>query len=319
MNALSRFLAILIAVFIVSVFSANPRATAQDQQTDKDPAKPEAKQDEKSEPAAKAETSKKPSEAKKAPEKLIVNREILSQLPWRSIGPANMSGRVTDLSIDNSDSSLWYVATASGGILKSTNHGVVMDHQFDGEEVVSIGAVAHAPSDRNVVWVGTGEGNPRNSVSYGNGVYKSVDGGKTWEHMGLKETYQVGRILIDPKNPDVVYVGALGRLYGPNRQRGVFKTTDGGTTWSHVLYVNDNSGVIDMIMDPNDPGTIIAAVWDRMRDEFDSWPGSVKKPDGVDGYDPIRKYGKGGGLYKTSDAGESWTRLSQGLPPGKMG
>ncbi|MEL6895376.1 MAG: PDZ domain-containing protein [Planctomycetota bacterium] len=137
--------------------------------------------------------------------------------------------------------------------------------------------------------------------------------------MGLEESYQVARILIDPKNPDTVYVGAAGRLYGTNRQRGVFKSTDGGKTWDHSLYVNDNTGVIDMIMDPEDPNTIIAAMWDRQRDEFDSWPGSVKKPEGIDGYDPIRKWGKGAGLYKTTDGGENWTRLTKGLPPGKMG
>ncbi|MEO1616328.1 MAG: PDZ domain-containing protein [Planctomycetota bacterium] len=297
---------------------------------DKEPASESAKPAPQVEAAVKEEAKKedkpaaerKPVAAKKespAEPSLIANKDILGLVPWRSIGPANMSGRITDLSIDNADPSLWYVATASGGMLKSTNNGVVMEHQFDGEEVVSIGAVAHAASDANVVWVGTGEANPRNSVSYGNGVYKSVDGGKTWKHMGLEETYQIGRILIDPNDPNVVYVGALGRLYGPNRQRGVFKTTDGGETWKHVLYVNDNTGVIDMIMHPEEPGTIIAGLWDRMRDEFDSWPGSVKKPEGVDGYDPIRKWGKGGGLYKTSDSGENWTRLTKGLPPGKMG
>ncbi|MEM6471807.1 MAG: PDZ domain-containing protein [Planctomycetota bacterium] len=265
-----------------------------------------------------SESNEKPKAAPKPP-KLVADEGILKLIPWRSIGPANMSGRITDLSIDDKDPSLWYVATASGGMLKSTNRGVSMEHHFDDQEVVSIGAIAHSPSDPQTVWIGTGEANPRNSVSYGNGVYKSVDGGKTWEHKGLKESYQIGRILIDPKDPNVAYVGASGRLYGANRQRGVFKTSDGGETWKHVLYVNDNTGVIDMVMHPEEPGTIIAALWDRMRDEFDSWPGSVKKPDGVDGYDPIRKYGKGAGLYKTTDGGENWARLEKGLPPGKIG
>ncbi|MEM9827228.1 MAG: PDZ domain-containing protein [Planctomycetota bacterium] len=302
---------------------AKTEAKAEPKAESKPPAKADPKSDAKAEPKSDAKAESK-SEAKAKPKaksvpELIADESILSQVPWRSIGPANMSGRVTDLSIDNDDPSLWYVATASGGILKSTNHGVVMKHQFDDQDVVSIGAIAHAASDPKLVWVGTGEANPRNSVSYGAGVYKSTDGGETYEHMGLDETYQIGRILIHPTNPDIVYVGAAGRLYGPNRQRGVYKTTDGGKTWQHSLYVNDNTGVIDMVMHPSEPGTIIAALWDRMRDEFDSWPGSVKKPDGVDGYDPIRKYGPGAGLYKTTDGGENWTKLEKGLPTSHIG
>lgn len=255
----------------------------------------------------------------KLPPKIKLDDKWLGKIPARSLGPANMSGRISDIAIHPKDSSLWYIATAGGGLLKTTNQGVTLSHHFDDQNTVSIGAIATDPTNKDVLWVGTGEANPRNSVSYGDGVYKSVDGGKTYEHMGLKETFQIGRILVDPKNPDTVYVGALGRLYGTNRERGVYKTTDGGKTWEHSLYVDDQTGVIDMIMHPKNPNIIIAALWNRMRDEFDSWPGSVKKPDGVDGYDPIRKYGQSGGLYKTTDGGQSWKKITEGLPTSATG
>src|SRR5262249_30826488 len=148
------------------------------------------------------------------------------------------------------------------------------------------GDVCVAPSDRNIVWVGTGEANPRNSVSYGDGVYKSTDGGKTWKRMGLEKSFQIGRIAIHPTNPNIVYVGALGRLYGPNPERGLFKTTDGGKTWEKVLYVNDRTGVMDMQMHPTDPNTLIVALWERQRDGFDSHVGEPALADGMDGYDP---------------------------------
>ena len=136
-----------------------------------------------------------------------------------------MGGRIVAFSVFEADPSTYWVATASGGLLKTTNNGVTFEHQFDHENTVSIGDVCVAPSDRNVVWVGTGEANPRNSVSYGDGVYKSTDGGKTWKNMGLKKSFQIGRIVIHPKDPNIVYVAALGRLYGPNEERGLYKTT----------------------------------------------------------------------------------------------
>ena len=243
----------------------------------------------------------------------------LDEIKWRSIGPANMSGRITDIAVHEKDTSLWWIATASGGLLKSNNHGGSFQHQFDREKVVSIGSIATDPNNQDVLWVGTGEINPRNSVSYGNGVYKTTDGGKTFQHLGLDRSYQIARILVDPKDPDTVYVGAAGRLYGTNPERGVYKTTDGGKTWQQILFVDDQTGVIDMAMSPTDPNTIVVAMWDRLRDGFDSWPGSVPKPDGVDGYDPIRKWGKGGGIYRTTDGGANWKKISQGLPPGMTG
>lgn len=253
------------------------------------------------------------------PPKTKLDAGWLEELNWRSIGPANMSGRITDIAVHEQDTSLWWIATASGGLLKTTNHGGSMEYMFDREKVVSIGSIATDPNNKDVLWVGTGEINPRNSVSYGNGVYKTTDGGKTFEHMGLDKSYQIARILVDPTDSNVVYVGAAGRLYGTNRERGVYKTTDGGKSWEQVLYVDDRAGVIDMAMHPENPKIIVAALWDRLRDGFDSWPGNEPKPEGVDGYDPIRKWGPGGGLYRTEDAGQTWTKLTDGLPPGMTG
>ena len=167
-------------------------------------------------------------------------------LHWRPVGPATMSGRIVAFSVYEADPNIYWVATASGGLLKTINNGTTFEHQFDKEATVSIGDVCVAPSDPKIVWVGTGEHNPRNSVSYGDGVYKSVDGGQTWKNMGLKSTFQIGRIAVHPKNSDVVYVGALGRLYGPNPDRGLYKTSDGGKTWDKILYVDDKTGVIEL-------------------------------------------------------------------------
>jgi photosystem II stability/assembly factor-like uncharacterized protein len=225
---------------------------------------------------------------------------------WRSIGPANMGGRITDIAVYEADPTTYYVATASGGLLKTTNNGVTYEHQFDDQATVSIGAVAVAQSDPNIVWVGTGEANPRNSVSWGDGVYKSTDAGKTWKNMGLKETFQIGQLVIHPENPDVVYVGAMGRCWGENEERGLYKTTDGGETWDKVLYIDQATGVIDVAMDPSDPESLLVATWERQRDGFDT-------------NDPAKKWGAGSGLYKTTDGGASFTKITDGLPSVYLG
>jgi photosystem II stability/assembly factor-like uncharacterized protein len=230
----------------------------------------------------------------------------LKSLTWRSIGPANMGGRIVAFSVFEADPCTWWVATASGGLLKTMNNGITFEHQFDKEATVSIGDVCVAPSDMNIVWIGTGENNPRNSVSYGDGVYKSIDGGKTWKNMGLKDSFQIGRILVHPRDANTVYVGALGRLYGPNPERGLFKTTDGGNTWNKVLYVDDKTGVIDMRMHPADPDTLLVATYERERDLYDV-------------NDPSKKFGAGAGLYKTTDGGKTFKKLTQGLPSGPLG
>ncbi len=240
-------------------------------------------------------------------------------LAWRCIGPANMGGRITSLAVYEADPTTYYVATASGGLLKTVNNGSTFEHQFDKEATISIGAVAVAPTNRDIVWVGTGEANPRNSVSWGDGVYKSTDGGKTWKNMGLKKTFQIGRIIVHPKNPDIVYVGALGRLYGPNEERGLFKTTDGGKTWDKILFIDDNTGVIDFVMNPGDSESLLVALWERQRDEFDSFRGDAKAPPGSDEYAPSKVHGAGGGLHKTTDGGKSWKKITHGLPKGKLG
>ncbi len=238
---------------------------------------------------------------------------------WRCIGPASMGGRIVAISAFEADPTTYWIATASGGLLKTVNNGVTFEHQFDREATVSIGDVCVAPSDRNIVWVGTGENNPRNSVSYGDGVYKSIDGGKTWRNMGLKTTYQIGRVVVHPKNPNVVYVGALGRLYGPSQDRGLYKTSDGGKTWERVLFVDDKTGVIDIAINPNDPETLLVATWERQRDGFDSHPGNEPPiMDGYDGYDPSKKWGAGG-IYKTTDGGKTFKKMSKGLPDSNLG
>jgi len=237
-----------------------------------------------------------------------VPESAIAKMNWRSIGPANMGGRITAIAVVEGDPATYYIGTASGGLLKTTNNGTTFSFAFDKEATVSIGDVAIAPSDPNTVYVGTGEYNPRNSVSYGDGVYKSTNGGKDWKNVGLKKSFSIGKIVIHPKDPNTVYVAALGRVWGPNEDRGIFKTEDGGQSWKKVLYVDDKTGAIDLRMDPFDPNVLIAGMWERKRDEFDGffggpWPGP-------DQYGPIVAHGAGGGLFKTADAGKTWKKLS---------
>ncbi len=239
-------------------------------------------------------------------DKLTLSAEQMDLVKWRSIGPANMGGRIISLAVYEADPSTWWAATASGGLLKTTNNGTTFEHQFDDQSTVSIGDVQVAQSDPNIVWVGTGEANPRNSVSWGDGVYKSTDGGKTWKNMGLKKIFQTGRIAIHPKNPDIVYVGALGRLWGPSEDRGLYKTTDGGETWEKILYVNDVTGVIDVQMNMKKPDQLMVATYERQRDGFD-------------GNDPMRKYGDGTAIYYTTNGGKKFTKSKKGLPSVKLG
>jgi photosystem II stability/assembly factor-like uncharacterized protein len=254
----------------------------------------------------------------KRPLPAALSADYVKGLVWRSVGPANMGGRITAASVYEADPRCFYVATASGGLLKTTDGGTTFEHQFDRESTVSIGDVCVAPSNKDIVWVGTGEANPRNSVSYGNGVYKSTDGGRTWKHMGLAKNFQIGKIVIHPKDPDVVYVGALGRLYGSNPERGLFKTTDGGRTWRRILYRDDRTGVIDIAMHPTDPDTLLVALWERRRDGFDIYfAGDMPAPYHVD--DPVVRFGPSAGLYKTTDGGRSFTRMTRGLPTSQLG
>jgi photosystem II stability/assembly factor-like uncharacterized protein len=260
-----------------------------------------------------AELKKQLDEAKKGKALPVAANTVptsaIEKMTWRNIGPANMGGRITALAVVESDPTTFYVATASGGLLKTTNNGTTFSFVFEKEATISIGDVAVAPSDPNVVYVGTGEANPRNSVSYGDGIYKSTDAGKTWTNVGLKKSFSIGKIVIHPTDPNTVYVAAMGRVWGPSSERGVFKTTDGGKNWQRVLYVDDKTGGIDLRMDPFDPNVLFAGLWERKRDEFDGFFGNGPFP-GPDQYGPIVAHGPGGGLYKTADAGKSWNKLT---------
>src|SRR3989475_5493124 len=182
-------------------------------------------------------------------------------LEFREIGPATMGGRIDDFAVVESNPNTVYVGTASGGVWKTTNNGTTWEPIFDEEGVSTIGDIAIAPSDPSIVWVGTGEPNNRQSSSWGDGAYKSLDGGKTWKKMGLEATRHIGRIVIHPKNPDVVYVAALGHLWGANPERGVYKTADGGKTWSQVLKVNDDTAVGDIASAPHRPDHLQATAY----------------------------------------------------------
>jgi len=227
---------------------------------------------------------------------------LVESISWRNIGPAIMGGRIDDFAVVESDPRTYYVATAAGGIFKTSNHGTTWESIFDNEVTSSIGDIAIAPSNPNVVYVGTGEANNRQSSSWGYGMYRSEDAGKTWTHLGLEKTQHIGRVVVDPTNPDTVYVAALGRLWGPNPERGLYKSTDGGKTWTLSLFINDDTGVTDVVMDPSDPNTLYAAAYTRRRTAFGFVGGS-----------------KDGGLFKTTDGGKTWKKLQGGLPDKQIG
>src|SRR3981189_3749056 len=191
--------------------------------------------------------------------------EKFKNLEFREIGPATMGGRIDDFAVVESNPNIVYGGTGSGGVGKTTNNGTTWEPIFDKESVSTIGDIAIAPSDPSVVWVGTGEPNNRQSSSWGDGAYKSLDGGKTWKKVGLEATRHIGRIVIHPRNAEVVYVAALGHLWGPNPERGVYKTSDGGKSWSQVLKINEATGVSDIAMDPESPDTLYAAAYERGR------------------------------------------------------
>lgn len=208
-----------------------------------------------------------------------------------------MSGRMVELAVYEKEPRIFYAASASGGLWKTENAGLSFTPLFTQETSISLGAVAISQADPNIVWVGTGEDTSRNSVAWGDGVYKSTDGGKTWQNMGLKETMHISRIVVDPKDPNIVTVGALGRLWGPNPERGIYRTTDGGKTWAQVLKVDDNTGCIDLKVDPKNPRNMLASMWQRRRAAYDFTSG-----------------GPGSGLYKSTDGGKNWRRIRRGLP-----
>jgi photosystem II stability/assembly factor-like uncharacterized protein len=232
------------------------------------------------------------------------SNSLLQDFAWREIGPANMGGRVDDIEAVESDPAVIYVGAATGGVWKTENNGTTWAPIFDAESNLSIGDIAIAPSTPNIVWVGTGEANQRQSTSYGEGLFKSVDAGKTWSFMGLPDSGTIGRILVDPKNPDVVYVAAGGDLFKAHPERGLYKTTDGGRTWTKSKFIDDDTGFIDVVMDPSNNQVLVAASYQRRRTVW-----------GFNGGGP------GSALWKTIDAGKTWKRIDGGgLPPyGKWG
>ncbi len=235
--------------------------------------------------------------AEHAASPVALEPRLVRDIAWRSVGPANMGGRVSGFAAVEKRPATFFMALGTGGVFKTTNMGTTWSPVFDHEAVASVGAVAVWQKNPDVVWVGTGEANSRNSSSWGNGVYRSLDGGGHWEHLGLDATTTIARIVTDPADSNTVYVAALGRLWGANPERGVFKTTDGGRHWSQVLKVDARTGACDLAMDPSNSSVLYAALYARQRTPW-SYTGG----------------GASGGIYRTTDGGRSWTRLTNGLP-----
>ncbi len=227
---------------------------------------------------------------------------VLSGFTWRYVGPAIAGGRITDVEVVPGRPSHWFVGAASGGVFESTNHGVTWAPIFDDAANLSVGDIALAPSDPTEIWVGTGEANNRNSSPWGAGVYHSSDGGKSWAFKGLAETRHIGKVLVHPTRPERVWVAAAGHLWGPNEERGVYRSLDGGERWQKVLYIDEDTGIIDLAMHPADPDILYAAAYPRRRRAF-----------GFVGGGPT------GGLYRSTDGGSTWARVTEGLPQGAIG
>ncbi|HXO20465.1 MAG TPA: glycosyl hydrolase [Thermoanaerobaculia bacterium] len=273
----------LFAFAILGILAAGPMAAAHDAAS---------KSDQKSDKKSDKTESKKPG----------WNADTFSGLELRGIGPALTSGRVVDLAVDPRQKNVWYVAAASGGVWKTVNSGTTWSPVFDGQSSYSIGCLAVDPRNPLIVWVGTGENNSQRSVSYGDGVYRSLDGGKSWENVGLKTSEHIGRIVIDPRDSKTVYLAAQGPLWSAGGERGLYKTSDGGRSWKQVLAISENTGVTDVVLDPRNPDVLYAAAYQRRRHVWTL----------IDG-------GPESALYKSTDAGASWKKLTAGLPKEEMG
>lgn len=244
----------------------------------------------------------KKDKSKKETKKDTIDPAIFNGLSWRSIGPAFTSGRIADFAVNPENKSEWYIAVASGHVWKTTNKGTTFEPVFDNYGAYSIGCVTLDPNNSNVVWVGTGENNHQRSLGYGNGVYKSVDGGASFSNMGLKDSRQVGDIIIDPRNSDVVYVAAEGSVWGPGGDRGLYKTTDGGKNWTKVLNISDNTGVNNVVFDPRNPDVLYTTSEQRRRHVFTKIGGGPESA-----------------VYKSTDAGATWNKIMKGLPSVDLG
>ena len=261
------------------------------------PAKP-GKEQSKEKPAAK----EKGGDKEKKKEDSVYNSTLVSGLKWRSIGPAFTSGRIADFAVNPKNHSEWFVAVASGHVWKTVNNGTTFESVFDNNGAYSMGCIIYDPNNTNVLWLGTGEHNHQRSLGYGNGVYKSCDGGKSWKYMGLKDSRQIGKIAVDPRNSDVVFVAAEGSVWGPGGERGLYKTTDGGKTWKKVLDVSENTGVNNIVIDPRNPDLMYASSEQRRRHVFTKIGGGPETA-----------------LYKSVNGGETWDKMTNGLPSGDMG
>ncbi len=235
-------------------------------------------------------------------EKNLLTAETFAGLELRNLGPALKSGRIADIAVDPTDRSVWYVAVASGGVWKTLNSGTTWTSIFDDQPSYSIGTVTVDPANSNVIWVGTGENNSQRSVGWGDGVYKSLDAGKSWRRMGLEKSEHIGKIVLDPRSSRTVWVAAQGPLWASGGDRGLYKSVDAGETWERVLHISDNTGITDIVLDPRDPDVAYAATYQRRRRVWAVVAG-----------------GPEGGIHKTEDGGSTWRELTSGLPSGDMG
>ena len=296
-------ISVLVLVAFGSFASLAQTKTDKDSDTKTAAAKPskkDAKKDEKNESNCKGGGQECPPHTDE--KKPGMNADTFSGLKFRLIGPAAASGRVMSIAVNPKNKVEYYVGVASGGVWKTVNDGTTWTPVFDGEGSYSIGWVALDPNDSSVVWVGSGESNSQRSVGYGDGIYRSVDGGKSWENLGLKKSDHIGRVMIDPRDSKVVYVAAEGPLWGAGGDRGLYKTTDGGKNWKAVLTVSENTGVVDVALDPSNPDIVYAAAYQRRRHVFTL----------IDG-------GPESAIYKSTDAGATWNKLKSGLPTVDMG
>ena len=239
---------------------------------------------------------------KKSESKSKYNSSLYSALKFRSVGPAFTSGRIADIAVNPNNTSEYYLAVASGGVWKTTNSGNTYAPIFDGENSYSVGCVTIDPNNSNVIWVGTGENNNQRSVAYGDGIYKSEDGGKSWKNMGLKTSEHIGNIIVHPSNSNIIYVAAYGPLWSKGGERGIYKSEDGGLTWRRILHINDDTGISEIVMDPRNPDVIYAAAHQRRRHVFTYLGGGPES-----------------GIHKTTDGGKTWTKINKGLPKVDMG
>ncbi len=292
-----RYRPLVFCIALCLIGLATPLAYAQDDK----PTPPQATPTPGPSPSPSARPEQGPGEDENRPRDPM-STPTFNGLRFRSIGPAFTSGRVNAFAVDPNNAARYYVASASGGVWKTINNGTTWTPVFDREGSYSIGWIVLDPKNPLTVWVGTGENNSQRSVSYGNGVYRSDDGGKTWRNVGLRASEHIGRIAIDPKDSNIVYVAAQGPLWGPGGDRGLYKTTDGGKTWKQILKISENTGVTDVVIDPQNPETVYAASYQRRRHMFTL----------IDG-------GPESAIYKSTDAGATWNRLRAGLPTGDMG